>query len=137
MLVESMESLGEEHALVSWPLAVVLAGAGLTALVAWALLHERPHACGKPRSTWTLRLAAEVCWERGLTPYQVSIETIRQARLTDAPRFLNMEGRACHAPHDPDTSPQHLTHHHHPMLAGDKSAAKPFGGLKPGAASRQ
>jgi hypothetical protein len=28
---------------------------------------------------WTRRLAAEVCWERGLTPYQVSIETIRQA----------------------------------------------------------
>jgi transposase len=44
-----------------------------------ALLHERPRAFGKPRSTWTLRLAAEVCWERGLTPYQVSIETVRQA----------------------------------------------------------
>jgi transposase len=44
-----------------------------------ALLHERPRAFGKPRSTWTLRLAAEVCWERGLTPYPVSIETIRQA----------------------------------------------------------
>jgi transposase len=44
-----------------------------------ALLHERPRAFGKPRSTWTLRLAAEVCWERGLTPDQVSIETIRQA----------------------------------------------------------
>jgi transposase len=43
-----------------------------------ALLHERPRAFGKPRSTWTLRLAAEVCSERGLTPYQVSIETIRQ-----------------------------------------------------------
>jgi transposase len=44
-----------------------------------ALLHERPRAFGKPRSTWTLRLAAEVCWERGLTPYQVSLETVRQA----------------------------------------------------------
>jgi transposase len=44
-----------------------------------ALLHERPRVFGKPRSTWTLRLAAEVCWERGLTPSQVSIETIRQA----------------------------------------------------------
>jgi transposase len=44
-----------------------------------ALLHERPCAFGKPRSTWTLRLAAEVCWKRGLTPYPVSIETIRQA----------------------------------------------------------
>jgi Winged helix-turn helix len=44
-----------------------------------ALLHERPRAFGKPRSPWTLRLAAEVCWERGLTPYPVSLETIRQA----------------------------------------------------------
>jgi transposase len=44
-----------------------------------ALLHERPRAFGKPRSTWTLHLAAEVCWERGLTPYRVSIETVRQA----------------------------------------------------------
>src|SRR5262245_44478869 len=44
-----------------------------------ALLHERPRAFGKPRSTWTLRLAAAICWERGLTPYPVSIETIRQA----------------------------------------------------------
>jgi DNA-binding CsgD family transcriptional regulator len=44
-----------------------------------ALLHERPRAFGTPRSTWPLRLAAEVCWERGLTPSQVSIETMRQA----------------------------------------------------------
>ena len=43
-----------------------------------ALLHQRPRAFGKPQSTWTLRLAADVCWERGLTPYQVSLETIRQ-----------------------------------------------------------
>jgi hypothetical protein len=44
-----------------------------------ALRHERPRAVGKPRRTWTLRLAAEVGWERGLTPSLVSIETIRQA----------------------------------------------------------
>jgi len=44
-----------------------------------ALLHQSPRAVGKPRSTWTLVLAAEVCWEQGLTPYQVSIENIRQA----------------------------------------------------------
>jgi DNA-binding CsgD family transcriptional regulator len=44
-----------------------------------ALLPERPRACGKPRTTWTLRLAADVCWERGLPPSPVSIETIRQA----------------------------------------------------------
>ena len=44
-----------------------------------ALLHQRPRVFGKPRRTWTLRLAAEVYWEQGLTPYPVSIETIRQA----------------------------------------------------------
>jgi transposase len=44
-----------------------------------ALLHESPRTFGKPRSLWTLRLAAEVCRERGLTPSQVSIENIRQA----------------------------------------------------------
>lgn len=44
-----------------------------------ALLHQSPRTFGKPRSTWTLVLAAAVCWEQGLTPYQVSIENIRQA----------------------------------------------------------
>jgi transposase len=44
-----------------------------------AVLHQSPRTFGKPRSTWTLALAAEVCWEQGLTPYQVSIENIRQA----------------------------------------------------------
>jgi transposase len=44
-----------------------------------ALLHHSPRTFGKPRSTWTLALAAEVCWEQGLTPYQVSLENIRQA----------------------------------------------------------
>jgi transposase len=44
-----------------------------------AILHQSPRTFGKPRTTWTLALAAEVCWEQGLTPYQVSIENIRQA----------------------------------------------------------
>jgi hypothetical protein len=44
-----------------------------------ALLHTSPRTVGKPRRTWTLRFAAEVCWEGGLTPYQVSSETSRQA----------------------------------------------------------
>jgi transposase len=44
-----------------------------------ALLHQSPRTFGKPRRTWTLALAAEVCWEQGLTPYQVSIENVRQA----------------------------------------------------------
>jgi transposase len=43
------------------------------------LLHQSPRTFRQPRSTWTLALAAEVCWEQGLTPYQVSIENIRQA----------------------------------------------------------
>jgi hypothetical protein len=41
-------------------------------------VHQSPRTFGKAPSTWTLRLAAEVCWERGLTPDQISIETIRQ-----------------------------------------------------------
>jgi uncharacterized protein YcgL (UPF0745 family) len=44
-----------------------------------ALLHESPRTFGKPRSIWTLDLAAEVCCERGLTRPRVSIENIRQA----------------------------------------------------------
>jgi hypothetical protein len=44
-----------------------------------ALLQQSPRTFGKPRSTWTLALAAEVCWEQGLTPSQVRIENIRQA----------------------------------------------------------
>lgn len=44
-----------------------------------ALLHQSPRTFDKKTSTWTLRLAAEVCQERGLTSHQVSIETIRLA----------------------------------------------------------
>jgi transposase len=44
-----------------------------------ALLHQRPQIFGKTTSLWTLDLAAEVCFEQGLTVNQVSIETIRQA----------------------------------------------------------
>lgn len=44
-----------------------------------ALLHTSPRTWGKERSLWTLGLAAAVCFEQGVTPQQVSIETIRQA----------------------------------------------------------
>jgi transposase len=44
-----------------------------------ALLHTSPRTWGKERSLWTLELAAEVCFEQGMTPQQVSLETIRQA----------------------------------------------------------
>jgi transposase len=44
-----------------------------------AFLHQSPRTFGKPRRTWTLARAAEVCREQGLTPYQVRSENIRQA----------------------------------------------------------
>lgn len=44
-----------------------------------ALLHQAPRRFGKPRSTWTLPLLAEVAFERGLTPRRLSHETIRRA----------------------------------------------------------
>jgi transposase len=43
------------------------------------LLHQTPRAFGKPRSTWTLTLVAEVCHAKGWTPRVLSIETIRLA----------------------------------------------------------
>jgi transposase len=44
-----------------------------------ALLHESPRAFGKAKSTWTLELVAEVCFERAITSRRVSDETIRDA----------------------------------------------------------
>jgi transposase len=44
-----------------------------------ALLHQSPRTFDKPTSIWTLQLAAEVSYAKGITPYQVSDETIRQA----------------------------------------------------------
>lgn len=46
-----------------------------------AILHKSPHIYGKQTSVWTLALAADVCFEQGLTESVVSIETIRQALL--------------------------------------------------------
>lgn len=49
-----------------------------------ALLHRSPRDFGHKTSVWTLRLAAQTCVTEGITPYLVSIETIRQAlRLLD------------------------------------------------------
>ena len=42
-----------------------------------ALLHQSPRNFGKPTSLWTLDLAAEVAYAQGITPEQVSGETIR------------------------------------------------------------
>jgi transposase len=44
-----------------------------------ALLHQSPRTFGKPTSVWTLGLAAEVAYAEGITPRQVSGETIRHA----------------------------------------------------------
>ena len=44
-----------------------------------ALLHHSPRTFGKPSSVWTLALAAEISFAQGITPQQVSIETIRSA----------------------------------------------------------
>lgn len=44
-----------------------------------ALLHQSQRTFGKTTSCWTLELAAQVCFEQGLTVGQVSIETIRLA----------------------------------------------------------
>jgi transposase len=44
-----------------------------------AIVHESPRAFGKNTSLWTLALLAEVCFEQGLTPGPVSVESIRRA----------------------------------------------------------
>jgi hypothetical protein len=41
------------------------------------LLHHSPRDAGKETSVWTLELAAEVAFERGLTAWRVSGETVR------------------------------------------------------------
>lgn len=42
-----------------------------------ALLHQCPRVFGQPTSLWTLTLAAEVSHAQGITPEQVSAETLR------------------------------------------------------------
>jgi transposase len=44
-----------------------------------ALLHHSPRAFDHPTSVWTLDLAARTCATLGITPRQVSDETIRMA----------------------------------------------------------
>jgi len=43
------------------------------------LLHQSPRTFGKPRSTWTLALVAQVCHAKGWTPRVLSLDTIRLA----------------------------------------------------------
>ncbi|OWY67799.1 hypothetical protein B7486_29690 [cyanobacterium TDX16] len=44
-----------------------------------SLVHANPRTFGKTRSTWTLDLLAEVCWQQGITEHQVSRTTIESA----------------------------------------------------------
>lgn len=73
---QGLACLGQQS---NWPkrLRTLLDEAGLEALR--ELLHQSPRAFGQPNSCWTLELAAKVSFQQGLTPYQVSTETIRQA----------------------------------------------------------
>jgi transposase len=43
------------------------------------LLHQSPRTYGTPTGVWTLALAAEVCYEQGVTERLLSDETIRRA----------------------------------------------------------
>ena len=45
------------------------------------ILHQSPRRFGKPQSTWTLDLVADVAFAQGLTPRRLSHEAIRQAVL--------------------------------------------------------
>ena len=40
------------------------------------LVHQSPRAFNKPRSTWTLKLLAEVCFETGIVNRLVSASTV-------------------------------------------------------------
>jgi transposase len=42
------------------------------------LVHQSPRTFGKPRSTWTLQLLGEVCFETGIVDQRVSASTIRR-----------------------------------------------------------
>lgn len=46
-----------------------------------ALAHTSPRDYGQPRSTWTLKSLAAVCYEQGIIDEPVSYETIRQTLL--------------------------------------------------------
>src|SRR5215475_13474489 len=43
------------------------------------IVHQSPRLYGKPTGVWTLALAAEVCYEQGVTARLMSDETIRRA----------------------------------------------------------
>jgi hypothetical protein len=42
------------------------------------LVHQSPRTFGKPRSTWTLKLLAKVCFETGIVDHPVGASTVRR-----------------------------------------------------------
>ena len=61
----------------SRPHRIQAAFAGPAAEALRDLLHRSPRDFGYPTSVWTLDLAAAVCFAQGLTPREVTGETIR------------------------------------------------------------
>lgn len=57
-----------------------------------ALLHQSPRTLGKPTSLWTLDLAAQVCFEQGITPTRVTGETVRATLVRLGIRWLRAKG---------------------------------------------
>jgi transposase len=57
-----------------------------------ALLHQSPRTFGKPTSLWTLDLAAEVCFEQGITATRVTGETVRATLVRMGLRWLRAKG---------------------------------------------
>jgi transposase len=70
------------------------------------LLHQSPRTFMKPTSLWTLKLAAEVSVQQGLTPQRVSGETIPAtlARLGVRWQRANMLEKRGSGPPDPSGS---------------------------------
>lgn len=57
-----------------------------------SLLHSSPRNYGKSRSTWTLGLLVEVCWEQGITTKRVSDVTLHHALKAMGIRWLRAKG---------------------------------------------
>lgn len=62
-----------------------------------SLLHANPRNFGKSRSTWTLELLGEVCWEQGITDKQVSRTTIEEALTRDGNHLESSQSLDCFA----------------------------------------
>jgi len=63
-----------------------------------SLVHRSPRTFGKPTSLWTLELAAEVSFERGLTRQRVTGETIRATLVRLGVRWQQAKQSTCGGP---------------------------------------